>query len=514
MSKAFWIVFLSTLSFITQAQHLPGIAMGNYSGTNALFHNPAFVSDSRFSVYGNLVGVQLYAANNHVQYNAPFSSIELLTKQVSDEYRDHQGKIRFKRSYLDEKINGNQKFLNAGGDIRLPSIMFGLFEGRMGIGITSRLRILGNFSNVSEPIARTITKKAGFQDIQNQVYTNQSANAHFNGFGEIGFTLGGTLIDQETDFVKIGLSVKRLVGLYNTYIQVDNATYQVQPTSDLINHASGKIQIDEIHVKYGTTRNDGLKNFQMSPAWLFGNVSPGNGWGIDLGAVYEYRPNIHKYQYTEKGVRRYDATQNKYLYKIAVSLIDVGRINFKNPYYLLQNEVHTTNKQLSTVDFNNSKTLEEIYYDVNEALGDKLNEAPLAKSVLPTSFQASIDYAVQKNIYLNALWVQNLIRPSAFGMKAESNFTITPRYEHRFYELSLPISVMNRYRSPAVGLAGRFGPFWLGTDHLIGLLNIGKPRAMNVYFGISTGLFRKPPKDPNPCWPAKQSLFKRIFTKQ
>ena len=150
MSKVFWIIIFSTLSFYTQSQHLPGVAMGNYAGTNALFHNPAFVSDSRFSVYGNLIGTQLYASNNHVKYDAPFSSVRLLSNQVSNEYRGNNGQINFKRSYLEEKLNGNTKYLNAGGDIRLPSIMFGLFEGRMGVGITTRLRILGNFSNVSD----------------------------------------------------------------------------------------------------------------------------------------------------------------------------------------------------------------------------------------------------------------------------------------------------------------------------------------------------------------------------
>ena len=115
---------------------------------------------------------------------------------------------------------------------------------------------------------------------------------------------------------------------------------------------------------------------------------------------------------------------------------------------------------------------------------------------------------------MNTLWVQNLRSPSAFGMKAESVLAVTPRYEHRWYELSVPVSLMNRYSSLGVGLAGRVGPLWFGTDHLTALLNIGKPKVFNVYFGVSAGLFRRPPQSPNRCWwPADLPWWKRIFSR-
>jgi hypothetical protein len=65
--------------------------MGNFAGTNALYHNPAFVADSRYSVYVNVVGTQFYTANNHVKYEAPYSFLSLITNTVSDEYRNESG---------------------------------------------------------------------------------------------------------------------------------------------------------------------------------------------------------------------------------------------------------------------------------------------------------------------------------------------------------------------------------------------------------------------------------------
>lgn len=70
-------------TFTAWSQHLPGASMGNYAGTNALYHNPAFVADSRYRVYVNVAATQLYTANNHVRYEAPFSFFNLLTAPIS-----------------------------------------------------------------------------------------------------------------------------------------------------------------------------------------------------------------------------------------------------------------------------------------------------------------------------------------------------------------------------------------------------------------------------------------------
>ncbi|WP_439556595.1 DUF5723 family protein, partial [Dyadobacter sp.] len=136
------------------AQHLPGVAMGNYAGTNALYHNPAFVADSRYAIHVNLVGTQFYTGNNHVKYDALFSFLSLMTNTVPDQYRNERGVLMFPRSYLKEKLNGNYKYLNAGGDTRLPSVMFNLLKGKMGVGISTRARYILNTTQLTEPLAR------------------------------------------------------------------------------------------------------------------------------------------------------------------------------------------------------------------------------------------------------------------------------------------------------------------------------------------------------------------------
>ena len=508
----FFVLFVG-FSFKSWSQHVPGIAMGNFAGTHALYHNPAFVADSRYSVYVNVVGTQFYTANNHVKYNAPYSFLSLLTGTVSSKYYNERGKLLFPRAYLKEKLNGNEKYLNAGGDTRLPSIMFNLFKGRVGVGISSRARYILNTSEMTEPMARLISKTTQLQELQGPTFENQSGKLHFNGFAEVAFTVGGVVADNETDFLKVGLTVKRLIGLYNAHAIIDNSSFDILPDAAYENRRQ-YINVQQINVKYGITRDEGFQNIKPTPAWLLGGAPPGNGWGFDIGAVYEYRPDINKFTYTEKGVRKRDGSKNKYLYRVAVSLTDIGRIHFKNPSYVIQQETSTTNKEFRYDTFQKLQGSQGIYDAINNSLEGGQSIAPNFKSILPMAFQASVDYNVKPNVYVSGLWVQNLIKQDAFGMKAESFLAVTPRYEFKWFEVSVPVSLMNRYRSPAIGLAGRAGPLWIGTDHLTGLFNIGNPKAFNLYFGLSMGLFRRPPDSPNKCWPPEESWLRRLFNKR
>ncbi len=513
MHKNLLVIVFVFLSLATRSQHLQGVAMGNYSGTNALYHNPAFVADSRYTIFANVTGMQLYTANNHVRYDAPFSFLGLITNTVPDKYRSERGKVQFPRKYLNEKLMGGINYLNTGGDVRLPSLMVGLFKGRVGVGVTTRVRFMLNATGVSEPLARLISKTTRLPELQGPKFDNQSGQLHFNMLGELALTLGGVIKDDETEFIKVGATVKRLIGLYNAHAVVDNSTFSLSPDPKW-NNKREIINVDQINVKYALTRDEGFQNAQLSPAWLFGQAPPGSGWGLDVGAVYEYRPDISKYTYTEKGVRRTDGSKNKYLYRVAVSLTDIGRVHFSNPNYLLQQEVSTTNKAFQYDNFQKLKGSEGFFNAIGTSLNAPGSIAPNFYSVLPMAFQASVDYNVKPNVYVSGLWVQNLIRQKAFGMKAESMIAVTPRYENKWYELSVPLSLMNHYTSPAIGLAGRVGPLWIGTDHITGLLNLGNPKAFNVYFGISAGLFRQPPGAQNQCWPREQSWLRRIFTKR
>ncbi len=66
-----------------------------------------------------LLVLVLYTANSGVRYNAPYSFLSLITNSVGDKYRNEKGAVLFPRAYLKERLNGRDKWLNAGVDMRL-----------------------------------------------------------------------------------------------------------------------------------------------------------------------------------------------------------------------------------------------------------------------------------------------------------------------------------------------------------------------------------------------------------
>ena len=60
-----------------------------------------------------------------------------------------------------------------------------------------------------------------------------------------------------------------------------------------------------------------------------GDQSAGAGWGVDVGIVYEYRPDNRKYVYRQKGVVKLDPSKNKYEFRVGVSLLDIGGIDLQ-----------------------------------------------------------------------------------------------------------------------------------------------------------------------------------------
>ncbi|WP_373512118.1 DUF5723 family protein [Persicitalea sp.] len=518
MIRRYSLLFLSlaALSFSKpRAQHMPGVAMGNYAGTQALYHNPAFVADSRYSVHVNFVGAQLYVANNHIKYNVPYSFLSLMTNSVPDKYRNERGAIVLPRLDLEQKLNGRPKHMNLGIEGRLPSVMVSLFDGRFGVAATSRVRVIGNMTQVTEPLARALRGRGKGEDIQKQLFENQTGQLHLNGVGEVALTLGGALLDNETDFFKVGVTAKRLIGLYNAHIIVNDGTFGVYPDENYQNKKE-LIDLPTIDTRYGYTTDGAFQDFNFTPNWLLGNAPAGSGWGFDAGIVYEYRPNVSRHSYTDRGVRKRDGSVNKYLYRVSLALTDIGSVRFKNPAYVKQFDKTAANRTFRFENFQKLAGTEGFFDAVSKSLDtDTSSPTTSFRSVLPTSLQASLDYQVQPNVYVNTLYVQNLVGAGAFGMKGESVLAVTPRYEHRWYEVSVPVSVMNRYGSFGVGLAGRVGPLWFGTDHLLGLLNVGKPKTFNLYAGLSAGLFRRPPRSPNACFlPDGASFWQRLFQKR
>ena len=495
LSALFLFIFIPLLM---QAQQWLGISGSNYAGTNSIYNNPANVADSRHKLYVNLVANDVFISNNYVGYNAPYSILKLLTNSAGQEYRNTKNIIIFKTSYNDINTENAPYHLNASNDLRGPSFLYTL-NSKRSIGLLTRIRTIVNLSGISLPLANVIRLGTDTLLLQNKEVTIANSNININNYAELGISYGQILKDEGEDFIKVGITLKRVVGIYNAHINIQEANYDI--ISDPNDSKKQVLRINNLKAMYGYTTEDAFKNAKPTFPWIFGNQSAGSGWGVDLGIIYEYRPNIRKYKYREKGVQRLDPSKNKYEFKVGVSILDIGGINYNNPFNTRNWEVDVKNKAFNSDDVSQITGADDAFKRINQTIG--LSDDKSINSFttgLPTAFQVNLDYHLKERFYVNSLWVQGLRGSTSMSMKMPSSLSITPRWEGKWIEVAIPFALLDNYSSFTFGMSARLGPLFVGTDNLGSFLNINRPRGTDFYLGLSLPIFNKPPTLPNACF--------------
>ena len=491
-------IVLVFTTFKTQAQQWLGISGSNYAGTNSIYNNPANITDSRYRLYVNLVANDIFITNNYVGYNAPYSMLKLLTNSAAQEYRNSKNVIIFKNSYYDINTDGESYHLNMLDDLRGPSFLYTI-NSKRSFGLLTRVRTIVNFTGATLPLANLIRLGTDTLYLKNQAFTLSGTAVNINSYAELGISYGQILKDEDEDFIKVGITLKRVAGIYNAHIKVQEADYDV--IDDSAEPKKQILRVNHLKADYGYTTEESFKNSKLSFPWILGNQSAGSGWGLDLGFVYEYRPDVRKFTYHEKGQQKLDPSKNKYEFKLGISILDIGGINYNNPNYVRNWEVDVNNKQFNSTDLSMVEGLDDAFKRINKTVG--LNDDKSFNSFttgLPTALQINLDYHIKDKFYVNSLWVQGLRSNLSISMKVPSSLSITPRWESKWIEVALPFALLDNYNTFTFGVATRLGPLFFGTDNLGSFLNISRPRGSDLYFGLSVPIFNKPPTLPNACF--------------
>ncbi len=481
------------------AQHWLGPASDNYGGTNTLYQQPAQVADSRYRVYVNLAGFDAYMHNNYVRYDNDFSLLGYGLNIVPARDRDHRGRPIFGPQNLLIRTDGRNKFILGGAEIRGPSVMLGTRNERWGLAFTTRIRAGASFEDVSEPIAELIRNLLPKRpNLPAPHYDNQSANANINGMLELAATVGHVVHNDGHNVWKVGVTVKRLVGLYSVHANVKQANHELIADPDVDNYYQyPQLAIHSANIDYGFTNQSAYKSFR--PSWLFGSGAAGSGWAADVGVVYEYRPRQFHYVYRGND-RSVDRATNKYKYRLSASLSDIGALRYNNPTFVSQYTIQSKEQRIGKTAFAGSKDVDGFLDKLGQNLGSVAEQKQTAFDVaLPTALNLSADYNLDDNIYVNATLVQPFSALTTTGLRMPAVLAVTPRYESRLLTVSVPLSWQGNYHDLTYGLAVRVGPVFMGTDHIPGLFNFGTPKGMNLYGGVSIPIMYRTASNPTAC---------------
>lgn len=447
----FVIAFLASLA-TAKAQSYLGYYHDNYAGVQSVLFNPATIVDSRFKTDVNLLSFSSSVSND--MYGVNFFDV------FKDGYDfDTQAKKSF--------TNANKVNLNT--DVMGPSFMFNITP-KHSLAIFTRARGIANVIDVNGNVINELSK----DNQTNFNYSVGSPNAVGNSWGEIGISYAAVLFQQGQHFLKGGITAKYLQGIANYHFQGTNVTLKYNENVLLPQNST--------YESTGTAIYGSSQDFSTDS-----NVdidSKSNGFGVDLGLVYEWRPD-------------YDASRadindlkylNKYKVRVGLALTDLGSMMYdkgvRNSYDL--------NKTITQDNYDSADNFDD--FIKNNYTATPINGA--IKSKLPTAIHADVDWNIHNKFYVNLNGDFSVVSKTILNQSSIANqVSLTPRYESRWFSFYLPVSYVDVNKQTQVGVGLRTGVFFIGSGSVLSNMMSDNSMAADIHLGVKIPVYQKKAKD-------------------
>lgn len=414
---------------MSYGQESMGVKHDNFLPTINSRLNPSALAAQKPWIHIHLVGFEAYARNNFVYI--PDSKVSQLNADIVEGYNYEPNKYS---AYANADVYGP-----------MVSAAFGVHS----VGIHTAIRSFGSAKNIPNNIKYLVDNNL---PVNSQTLDVKKVRAEATAWGEIGLTYA-TIYEQEGNtMITAGATLKRLLGYFNGGLYIGNAIAEVN--------------------------NDQINLYDLNGAYSFTEpaTNAGRGWGTDLGITYfKLKTEMGRYiPHSSKG----GCIDHNYEYKVGLSIIDLGYINFKNSAEKGSFDETMTEEQL-----------EEISDQESDVLTAEAEDS--FKAMLPGAISAQFDYNFNDKVFFNGTIIQKLNVPRLVGSERDNLLSASLRYEKRWFGLALPVTLQN-YRHPQIGLSLRAGPFYLGSDHIVPFVKRSDIYAIDAYFGVQFALMKHP----------------------
>lgn len=482
----------------------------NQMGINQVLLQPAAIVDSRFKVDVNFFGFSSEIYNNLVSFNGagllrPYDMIN------DPAWWDNNSTL--------VGPNGKPKSGYVTADVLGPSVLVTI-NAKNAIGFTSRLRQVLSIDDIDESLVMPIYNGIDDQSYYDKWYHAHNARSAQNVFADYGLSYATECLNTGTHYLKAGLTVKLLQGLGGSYIKAEDLYYYVDQNGV---EGATSISWNSPHVQYGASDNwdwqednNGIAGTGFRYTFI---ANP--SFGLDLGAVYEFRPKYKNYLYNMDGetdlVRK---DQNKYLVKVGISVLDIGRLRYKKAYgsqdfvmnqtpnaqSLYENQINDFPANTHWMNMENLSFSFPPYVDFSDTIANRISanagwsnyneNKDYFNVTLPTAISLQADVNVVKGFYVNLTTYTALHTgvDNTGSAHYTSNYSITPRYEHKWFSVMIPFTY-GTVQKFNVGLGIRAAFVYLGINNLISGL-ISDPYGSSFYIGVKVPIWQeKPPAD-------------------
>ncbi|MEL6657015.1 MAG: DUF5723 family protein [Bacteroidota bacterium] len=448
------IIALLICPLFLTAQMQLGWRTDNYAGINSALLNPALPGRTPYAWDVNLGESSLFLANNYgFLENSSISSLIRLRNANDLEV--------YHRPDLPADLPANQEVLiydfyenNSYYAEHLTQIMGPSFSFRVApqtrVGLYTRWRTMFHGNNIDSDL--------GYYQWNSipgsQTFTLEAGTLALAAWGELGLNISQG-VETSTGNLLIGATVKRLWGQRAAYFSLTR-DFDLNKLSDF----SGLESLD-FEIETGFSQNLTDTDDYSS--------SPGRGWGVDLGMLYQV-----------------DLGDGFYRWEFGFALNDLGGIRFSDSEQHLFN---TDNLATTLTDNYNNLTSETIASEAAEQLSQDIfgdgtasqtaNEFTLG---LPTTLSLQATYRFQEWAKVEAVYLAG-IRVGTSSLNRSSVLAIVPRVDRHWWSIAMPVS-MYATDQVRLGLSARLGPIFVGTDQLGSFFRQNQLDSGDFYVGL------------------------------
>ncbi len=460
MNRFVIIATILCIPALALAQEQLGMRTSNYAGVNGLTLNPAASLTSPFNWDVNLLEFSQFFDNNYL-FVENFRLLDALKLPGNGALRPDLDKKDLPTPPNSLVVDF---YRNEGGTFRGdeltqamgPSLMLRLGDASM-VGVYTRARFAFN--------ARQVPGVLGYYEYDELPYEQSFQvdpfKLDFMAWSELG--LNYTHL-SETDYgsISIGGTLKLLQGYEGAYAKLDQSMtlYRIrgnrlvgQPGSASYGYATPLV-------------SDSTLRLQQK----------GGGAALDLGFVYTIL-----------------GEEDTYKWKIGFSLLDLGAIRFNKTSERHQ-VVVSDSTSLDIGEYQQFTKIEDLKA-ITQVFSRQTMKDPNASLQgtdfsmwLPTALSMQAEVALTPSFFLNATIVQG-IPFAANTVQRNSVAAFTPRFETRWLEAALPISLLD-WKKLRGGLAVRLAFFWFGTEDLGSIFKKSDFDSTDFYFAVKVNPFQ------------------------
>lgn len=461
-----FIVFVPLIYFPVSAQDMPGATLGNYAGLNSLKLNPSALHNSKTYLDIQLFGIDVFLQNNYLfmkKSDYRFGNFFKTGYQLPVHNEEYGTEQRVFYHY------DNTKNKNAFVQTRIDGLGAMLIWGHHAFALGTAVRTVVSLSNVPYELANFIYLGLNYQPQHNINYFDKGpVRGSGMAWGEIGISYSNTFYARGFDVLSAGITVKRLLGLGGVYVNAQQLDYTVLNDST--------IDVKNMDAEMGLS----LPIDYTSNTPITSPLFKGGGFGVDFGVTYTRLARYHQNEYVNSLCAQ---PYEDYLFRIGVALIDIGGIQFKNNASKLKIENRSSYwENVTKMDFRTIHqfldTLSYKFYgDTTSAwAGDKFT------LWLPSALSIQFDYHIKQHWYVNSSFIYGF--PLSKGsISRPAELSVAPRYETRWLEASMPVSLYN-WQLIRIGLALRVYWLTIGTDKLGGFFHLSDFTGLDFYMSL------------------------------